>query len=147
MSRVGITVEGGLLAADLVERIAAGDTAIPGQQAKDFGVEAARLSAEIQAAFSDTRALPVSADIGEGGLDFSAEPRRFNAKILGLLAGDSGIARRDAFNEVGGEEAALDGDADPAHVAPPEGRSTKQPRMSGGSCGSTLRRGGFGQSA
>lgn len=45
MSRVGITVEGGLLAADLVERIAAGDTGVPGQQAKDFGVEAARLSA------------------------------------------------------------------------------------------------------
>ena len=56
MSRVGITVEGGLLAADLVERIAAGDTALPGQQAKDFGFEAARLSAEIQAAFSDIRA-------------------------------------------------------------------------------------------
>jgi len=56
MSRVGITVEGGLLAADLVERIAVGDTAIPGQQAKDFGIEAARLSAEIQAAFSDIRA-------------------------------------------------------------------------------------------
>ena len=55
MSRVGITVEGGLLAADLVERIAAGDAAVPGQQPKDFGIDAGRLSADIQAAFSDIR--------------------------------------------------------------------------------------------
>jgi hypothetical protein len=55
MSRVGVTVEGGLLAADLVERIALGDDGVKGQQAKDFGIEAARLSAEIQAAFSDIR--------------------------------------------------------------------------------------------
>ena len=55
VSRVGITVEGGLLAADLVERIAAVDTDVPGQQPKDFGIDAGRLSAEIQAAFSDIR--------------------------------------------------------------------------------------------
>jgi hypothetical protein len=53
VSRVGITVEGGLLAADLVERIAAGDEGVKGQQAKDFEIEAGRLSPEIQAAFSD----------------------------------------------------------------------------------------------
>jgi hypothetical protein len=55
VSRVGITVEGGLLAADLVERIAAGDAGVSGQQPKDFGFDAGRLSAEIQAAFSDIR--------------------------------------------------------------------------------------------
>jgi hypothetical protein len=55
MSRVGITVEGGLLAADLVERIALGDETIAGQKPKDFGLEAGRLSAEIQTAFSDLR--------------------------------------------------------------------------------------------
>ena len=55
MSRVGITVEGGLLAADLVERITAGDEGVKGQQAKDFELEAGHLSAEIQAAFSDIR--------------------------------------------------------------------------------------------
>jgi hypothetical protein len=55
MSRVGVTVEGGLFAADLVERIALGDTNLPGQQPKDFGLDAGRLSAEIQSAFSDIR--------------------------------------------------------------------------------------------
>ncbi len=55
MSRIGITVEGGLFAADLVEGIALGDTNVSGQQPKDFGLEAGRLSAEIQSAFSDIR--------------------------------------------------------------------------------------------
>jgi hypothetical protein len=52
VSRVGITVEGGLLAADVVERIALGDETVTGQKPKDFGLESGRLSAEIQAAFS-----------------------------------------------------------------------------------------------
>jgi len=52
VSRVGVTVEGGLLAADLVERIALGDETVAGQKPKDFGLEAGRPSAEIQAAFS-----------------------------------------------------------------------------------------------
>jgi hypothetical protein len=55
VSGVGITVEGGLLAGHLVERITAGDDTVKGQQAKDFDIEAGRLSAEIQAAFSDIR--------------------------------------------------------------------------------------------
>jgi hypothetical protein len=55
VSRVGVTVEGGLFAADLIERIALGDTNISGQQPKDFGLDAGRLSAEIQSAFSDIR--------------------------------------------------------------------------------------------
>jgi hypothetical protein len=55
VNRAGITVEGGLLAADLVERIATGDDGVKGQQAKDFDIEAGRLSAAIQAAFSDIR--------------------------------------------------------------------------------------------
>jgi hypothetical protein len=55
VSRVGVTVEGGLFAADLVERIALGDTNVPGQQPKDFGLDAGRLSAEIQSAFSALR--------------------------------------------------------------------------------------------
>jgi hypothetical protein len=55
MSHIGITIEGGLLAADLVERIALVDETVPGQKPKDFGLEAGRLSAEIQAAFSDVR--------------------------------------------------------------------------------------------
>jgi len=55
VSRVGIIVEGGLLAADLVERIALGDETVAGQKPKDFGLESGRLSAEIQAAFSDLR--------------------------------------------------------------------------------------------
>ena len=55
MSRVSITVEGGLLAADLVERIALGEAGGLGHQPKDFGFETGRLSAEIQSAFSDIR--------------------------------------------------------------------------------------------
>jgi hypothetical protein len=55
MSRVGIIVEGGLFAADLVERIVLGDETVAGQKPKDFGLETGRLSAEIQSAFSDLR--------------------------------------------------------------------------------------------
>jgi hypothetical protein len=55
MTRAGITNEGGLFAADLVERIAQGDTGVAGQDAKSFGLDAARLSGEIQSAFSDIR--------------------------------------------------------------------------------------------
>jgi N-6 DNA Methylase len=55
VSRVGIAVEGGLFAADLIERIALGEESIKGQSAKDFDIEAGRLSAEMQSAFADVR--------------------------------------------------------------------------------------------
>jgi hypothetical protein len=55
MSRVGITIEGGLFAADLIERIALGEEGIKGQSARDFDIEPGRLSAELQSAFSDVR--------------------------------------------------------------------------------------------
>jgi N-6 DNA methylase len=57
MSRIGVTIEGGIFAADLVERIALGDAGVPGQQPRDFGIDAGHLSAEIQAAFSDIRSF------------------------------------------------------------------------------------------
>jgi hypothetical protein len=55
VSRVGIAVEGGLFAADLIERIALGEESIKGQSAKDFDIEIGRLSAEMQSAFADVR--------------------------------------------------------------------------------------------
>jgi hypothetical protein len=55
MSRIGVTIEGGLLAADLVERIALGDKTVACQKPKFFGLNVGRLSAETQTAFSATR--------------------------------------------------------------------------------------------
>ena len=69
-------------------------------------------------------------DIGEGGLDLGAEAPGVEAEILWLLARYGSVAESDAFDEIGGKETAFNGDADPAHAAPPVERSTKQPRMS-----------------
>src|SRR6266545_1227410 len=85
--------------------------------------------------------VPKHADVGEGRLDLGAKAAGLDAEILRLLTLDAVVAERDTLDDVGGEETALDRDADPAHVSPPAGSSTKQPRMSGGSCGWTLRRG------
>src|SRR5246127_2399220 len=52
MARLAITVEGGLIASDLIEQIAATPQDVPGQRPADFGLDA-RLSDEIQKAFSD----------------------------------------------------------------------------------------------
>lgn len=53
MSRITVTVEGGLLPDDLLERIA--DGSAPGQRAADFGLATGRLSDEIMRAFSDAQ--------------------------------------------------------------------------------------------
>jgi hypothetical protein len=53
MSRITVTVEGGLLPDDLLERIA--DGSAPGQRAADFGFASGRLSDEIMRAFSDAQ--------------------------------------------------------------------------------------------
>jgi hypothetical protein len=55
MARVATTIEGGLIASDLVEQIAATPQDVFGQRPSDFGVDA-RLSDEIQKAFSDALA-------------------------------------------------------------------------------------------
>jgi len=53
MSRVTVTVEGGLLPDDLLERIA--DGSATSQRAADFGLASGRLSDEIMRAFSDAQ--------------------------------------------------------------------------------------------
>lgn len=56
MAYVSISVEGGLFPSDLLDRIAAGGSDIPGQKAADFGLNGTRrLTDEIQSAFSDSR--------------------------------------------------------------------------------------------
>jgi hypothetical protein len=56
MAYVSISVEGGLFPIDLLERIASGDSTIPGQKLADFGIDGTkRLTDEIQSAFSDAR--------------------------------------------------------------------------------------------
>lgn len=55
MAHVAVTLEGGLFAADLLERIAATPDAVEGQRAKDFALEGKRLGDVIQGAFSDVR--------------------------------------------------------------------------------------------
>jgi N-6 DNA Methylase len=52
MAYVAITIEGGLISGDLLERIAAEPNKVDGQRPADFGVEG-RLSEEVQSAFSD----------------------------------------------------------------------------------------------
>jgi hypothetical protein len=52
MAYLAITIEGGLIASDLVEQIAATPQDVPGQRPVDFGLDA-RLSDEIQKAFSE----------------------------------------------------------------------------------------------
>jgi hypothetical protein len=52
MAHLAITIEGGLIASDLVEQIAATPQDVPGQRPADFGLDA-RLSDEIQKSFSD----------------------------------------------------------------------------------------------
>ena len=56
MSYATITVEGGLLPPDLLDRIATDDNSISGQKPADFGLSAGRrLPDEIQRTFSDAR--------------------------------------------------------------------------------------------
>src|SRR5258708_4075763 len=55
MAHVAITIEGGLVSGDLLERIAATPEAVDGQRPSDFGIEG-RLSEEIQSALSDAGA-------------------------------------------------------------------------------------------
>jgi hypothetical protein len=52
MAHLAITIEGGLIATDLIEQIAATPQDVPGQRPADFGLDA-RLSDEIQKAFSE----------------------------------------------------------------------------------------------
>ena len=56
MSYATITVEGGLLPPDLLDRIATDDNSMSGQKPADFGLSAGRrLPDEIQRTFSDAR--------------------------------------------------------------------------------------------
>ena len=55
MAHAAITIEGGLFASDLLDRIAAAPDDVPGQKSTDFGIDGTRLSDEIQNAFSDAR--------------------------------------------------------------------------------------------
>src|SRR5581483_2375860 len=56
MVYTAVIIEGGLFPADLLDRLAEGSA--PGQRPEDFGLPAsARLSDEIQGAFSDARAF------------------------------------------------------------------------------------------
>lgn len=57
MTSVAIAVEGGLIAAEVLDRIASQPDQVPGQKPAEFGLVRARLSDEIQAAFSDARAF------------------------------------------------------------------------------------------
>jgi hypothetical protein len=55
MAHVAITIEGGLLSADLLERLGSLPEEVLGQRPADFGLDGARLSEEIQATFSDVQ--------------------------------------------------------------------------------------------
>ena len=56
MAYPAITVEGGLLSADILDRLGANPDKVPGQTAVDFGIDGVRVLDEIQTAFSDSGA-------------------------------------------------------------------------------------------
>jgi hypothetical protein len=55
MAHAAIAVEGGLFSADLLEHLDSRPDEVPGQRPADFAIDAARLSEEIQATFSDVQ--------------------------------------------------------------------------------------------
>ena len=78
--------------------------------------------------------VPEGARVGERRLNLVREAAADHAEIVGLLTGS--LTGRDLLEQVGREEPAFDLDRRVGHQRPPPaGSSTKQPRISGGSCG------------
>jgi len=125
MAYVSISVEGGLSPSDLLDRIAAGDSNLPGQKAADFGLDGARrLTDEIQSAFSDSRSYW---DAFQRRLERSHESRTtitredWIAKFMELLGFEKLVVQRLSA-EVGREKYFISHragdypDASPVHV-------------------------------
>ncbi len=107
MAYVSISVEGGLFPSDLLDRIAAGDSNLPGQKAADFGLNGTRrLTDEIQSAFSDSRSYW---DAFQRRLERSRESRTtitredWIAKFMELLGFEKLVVQRLSA-EVGREK-------------------------------------------
>lgn len=123
MAYASVTVEGGLLSSDLLDRIAVGDA--DGQKAAEFGLDGSRrLVDEIQSAFSDARSFW---DAFQRRLETSRESpttiTRENWIIPFLeLLGFYDIRVQRSSTEAGGESffishrAGDDPDAPPVHV-------------------------------
>jgi hypothetical protein len=107
MPYVSVAVEGGLFPVDLLDRIAAGDSNLPGQKPGDFGIDSSRrITDEIQSAFSDARSYW---DAFQRRLERSHESRTtitredWVAKFLELLGFENLVVQR-ASTEVGSEK-------------------------------------------
>lgn len=107
MPYVSVAVEGGLFPVDLLDRIAAGDSNLPGQKPNDFGIDGSRrITDEIQSAFSDARSYW---DAFQRRLERSHESRTtitredWVAKFMELLGFENLVVQR-ASTEVGSEK-------------------------------------------
>ena len=78
--------------------------------------------------------LPLALDVGEGRLDLLGQPSAVEAEVGRPLARHLLGAGAQALEQIGREQAALDGDRDVRHQPVlPVGTRTKQPMTSGGS--------------
>ena len=103
MSFVAITIEGGLLAADLLERLGAAPDGVEGQRGHDFGYFGPRLTEEIQAAFADLKSYwtTFQARRQRGSENLTALTRQvWVSQLLGRLRYELDFQRSAA--EIGG---------------------------------------------
>jgi hypothetical protein len=123
MAYVAVTVEGGLIAADLLDKIASTPDDAPGQRPRDFGLDGGRLSDEIQATLSEARAywevFQQRRARGHGSLTTLTR----DAWVIPLLQGlGYDLAYQRAAAQVGGasfpisHRAGGDADAPPVHI-------------------------------
>ena len=123
MAYPAITVEGGLLSADILDRLGAKPDEIPGQTAVGFGIDGVRVLDEIQTAFSDSGAqwktFAHHREREDGG---ATGPTRnlWMVPLLSILSFD--LAYQQSGTVVGGENFTIshrpedDEDAPPVHI-------------------------------
>lgn len=106
MQYISVAIEGGLFPVDILDRIAAGDSSLPGQKASDFGLDGSRrITDETQSAFSDARSYW---DAFQRRLERSRESRTtitredWVTRFLELLGFENLVVQRSSA-EVGSE--------------------------------------------
>ena len=107
MPYVSVAIEGGLFPADILDRVAAGDSNLTGQKATDFGIDGSRrITDETQSAFSDARSYW---DAFQRRLERSHESRTtitredWVSKLLELLGFENLVIQRSSA-EIGSEK-------------------------------------------
>lgn len=122
MAFVTITVEGGLFAADLLDRLAAKPEDLPGQRAADFGKAGQRMSEEIQTAFADAKnywdVFDRRRETGKGS-PFITTREKWIEPLLKQVLDFPDLSYHRAMTEIGGRKYPLSHRAGPDPDAPP----------------------------